>query len=161
MECPSCKGYFEVSAQEQKFFPLCGAGFPPEFSEELRKTFPSFINDFKTLPGVSPSNPSPPEHESASPSSDAEAHLSSDPGARAKEECALLLQEVFSRGRITPEDLLTLARREKALGIQNQKAIDIQKAVAEKLGLDIDKGIRVGDLAFASPGQNRRLFFTF
>lgn len=148
MECPSCKGYFEVSTKEQNFCPLCGVGFLLELSEELRKTFPPSVNDFKTPPGFSPSNPSLPEHENAFPSSDTEAPPSSDPGAREKEEYATLLREVFSSSRITPEDLLTLARRKKVLGIQNQEAIDIQKAVAQNLGLDVDEGLSGGNLGF-------------
>lgn len=149
MECPSCKGFFEVSTKDQKFCPLCGVGFPSELREELLKNFPTPTNDFKTPPGFSPSNASPQEHESVSPSSsNAETSSSSDPGTRAREEYATLLREVFSSGRITPEDLLTLARRKKALEIQTQEAIDIQKAVAQKLGLDVDEGRELlsGDL---------------
>lgn len=150
MECPFCKGYFEVSVKEQKFCPLCGTGFPPEFVEELRNIVPPAMNGFKAPPIFSTAKLTPPSQGSSAPSSDSDDPLSApvDPAVLAKEEYAALLHEIFSHGRITPEEMLALARRKRSLGIQPRDAIDIQKDVARKLGFDVEEGKELldGDL---------------
>ncbi len=139
MECPFCKGCFEVSVKEQKFCLLCGTGFSPEFVEELRNIVPPAMNGFKAPPNFSTAKLTPPSQGSStpyfSPSFDTDDFLADKtvPPVSAEDECTTLLHRIFSCGRFSPEERLALARRKWSLGIQPRDAIDIQKSVARKL----------------------------
>jgi hypothetical protein len=141
MECPSCKNSFESAGSNQNFCGRCGFKLPDHFWEPLKESINIPSGESK-----SPTNPSEPSsqdtddplcsgyvQDTGRPSYETETLRA------AEKEYHDLVKEAFKSGSITPDDLYLLARRKEELGLDSDKAIRIQKSIAEELKLAIDQ----------------------
>lgn len=146
MECPSCKGYIATYKEDDKFCRLCGAALPGEFEKQFQTEVMSYVNHAKTpsdfMAGESPDNYHRTSHSkqfAATP-----LMVNETPAEKYKK----LLREIFADGVISPEELVVLARTKNDLGICSSEAIELQRAVADEMGINIDEDedILSGDL---------------
>ena len=146
MECPSCKGYIVAYKKDDRFCRLCGAAFPREFEDQFRKDVTSSLNHVKTPSGFMATEESPDYYNTSHPKQfESTSSIRNDTSA---EKYKKRLREVFADGVISPAELVQLVHMKNDLGIESTEAIELQRTVADEMGisLDEDEDILSGDL---------------